>query len=212
MKLLQELYKQHIKKGLLEDINKPEEEEDIWNPGTIKQEFPSDKTSLNQIPSTFKTVDILHGWKEGTVNLDIGGGRTFMVDGVDVHKFTTALRARNIRNLVFDPFNRTFEHNSAVSQEVKKNGADTVTVNNVLNVISDVTNRYRVIKQAYAALKTGPENHAYFLIYEGDKSGQGKDKGQGRYQNNMKTVDYISEIHTLFPKVFRKGNLIIAQK
>jgi len=85
MKLLQELYKTHVKKKLVEDINnpnQPDDEEDIWHPGNIKQEFPSDKTSLNQIPSTFKTVDILHGWKEGTVNIDIGGGRTFLENGV----------------------------------------------------------------------------------------------------------------------------------
>ncbi len=216
MKLLQELYKTHVKKKLVEDINPnlpgvQGEEEDIWHPGNIKQEFTSHKTSRNQIPATFKQVDRLHGWKEGTVNLDIGGGRTFVVDGVDVHQFTVALRARNIRNLVFDPFNRTFDHNNAITAEVKKTGADTVTVNNVLNVIAEPQNRYRVIKQAYSALKNGPDNHAYFLIHEGDASGQGKETKDG-YQNNMKTADYMTEIHVLFPRVFRKGKLIIAQK
>lgn len=193
--------------------NGQNDEEDLWHPGNIKQEFDSAKTSLNQIPSSFKTIDMLHGWKPNSVNLDIGSGRLFKDEyGEDIHKFTIALKSKGVKNLGFDPFNRTFDHNTMVAQEIKQNGADTVTVNNVLNVIKEPENRNRVIKQAYSALKNGPDNYAYFLIYEGNRSENGSPTKIGTWQNNIKTASYMPEIHKYFPKVFKKGNLIIAQK
>lgn len=221
MKLLQELYTKHDKKKLLEDINTPnapQQEEDLWDYGNVKQEFSSKKTSLNQVASSFKAVDKLHGWKPGTVNLDIGGGREFILNnGEVIHKFTDALRQRQVKNVVYDPYNRTYEHNSAVAQEIKKNGADSVTVNNVLNVIKEPEVRIRVIKQAYAALKSGPENYAYFKMYEGDGSGEGRVTGVGEdksWQTNMKTSAYMHEIHMIFPDVRIRASdkLIIAKK
>ena len=209
--LLQELYQPFSKQSLKE--NDQNGEDDLWHPGNIKQEFPSDKTSLNQIPSSFKTIDMLHGWRENTINLDIGSGKLFKNEfGEDIHKFTVALRSKNVKNLGFDPFNRTFEHNNAVAQEIKQHGSDSCTISNVLNVIKEPDNRARVIRQAYAALKDGPDNYAYFLIYEGNKSGKSAETKIGTWQNNMKTIDYMPEIHRFFPKVYRKGNLIIAQK
>jgi hypothetical protein len=218
MKLLQELYKTHVKKKLVEDVNNPnlpQDEEDLWDYSNINQEHTSEKTSRNQVASSFKAVDKLHGWKPDTVNLDIGGGREFqnVETGEMVHKFTNALRQRKVRNIVYDPYTRTFEHNSAVAQEIRKNGADSVTVNNVLNVIKEPNIRLRVIKQAYSALKDGPEHYAYFKIFEGTGDGKGQPTADG-WQTNMKTAQYVSEIHTVFPNVTIRASdkLIIAQK
>lgn len=183
---------------------------DIWDTSDIQQEYPSDRTSLNQIPRTFKLVDSKNGWQEGTINLDIGGGRDFMKDGQSTHKFSVALRSKGVTNLVYDPFNRSFEHNSKVAEHVKEHGADSVTANNVLNVIPEEQNRARVIQQAFQALKMG--HYAYFYIYEGNKSGEGAPTGQGKWQNNKKAEEYIPEISKFFSNVSRSGQLIIAKK
>jgi hypothetical protein len=196
----------------IQNNNDQNGDDDLWHPGNIKQEFDSAKTSLNQIPATFSIVDKMGLWRPGFL-VDIGGGREFTNDnGESIHKFTVALRSKNIRVAVFDPFNRTFEHNNMVAQEIKKSLANYSSANNVLNVIKEPENRARVIRQAYSALKDGPDSYAFFLIYEGDKSGQGKLTKIGTWQNNMKTIDYMPEIHKFFGKVYKKGNLIIAQK
>ena len=184
--------------------------DDIWDFSNIQQEYPSDKTSINQIPRTFKVVDSMGGWREGMINLDIGGGRDFQQDGQSVHKFSNALKNKGVINLVFDPFNRDFSHNMQVVERVKKEGADSVTVNNVLNVIPEESNRKTVIQQAFQALK--PDCYAYFHIYEGNKTGEGAPSGQGRWQNNLKADHYVSEISSVFSNVNKKGQLIIAKK
>ena len=52
---------------------------------------------------------------------------------------------------------------------------------------------------------------AYFTVYEGNGSGEGKATKAG-YQLNKKTVDYVEEIEDIFGSVTRKGKLIIASK
>lgn len=184
--------------------------EELWQHGEMPQEFDSAETSLNQTPSTFKVVDAMHGWKRGAVNADIGGGKEFKIEGASTHKFTVALQSRGVINVVYDPFNRSFEHNEAAAKQIRDGGADTVTVNNVLNVIKEPAIRERVIMQAANAIK--PNGMAYFLIYQGNQSGEGKDTKKGRWQNNMKADEYMAEIHKHFRKVTKKSNLILASK
>ncbi len=195
MELLRELY---------------EAVDDLWDHGTVQQEFDSGATSLNQVPSTFKVVDSLHGWVSGSVNADIGGGKAFKVDDVDMHKFTDALRSRGVINVVYDPYNRTSSHNVEAIEKIKDGQSDTTTVNNVLNVIKEPEIRQKVIHQAFNALKPG--GTSYFLIYEGNRTGEGKDTGKGRWQNNMSAVHYMPEISHFYRHVTKKGNLIIAKK
>ena len=159
------------------------------------QEISSADTSLSQVPATFKKVD----WVKGTVNADIGGGR--------YDNATDALELVGVENLVYDPFNRTKEHNDSVSRRIRNGGSDTATVNNVLNVIKDASSRDLVIRQAANAI--GNSGKAYFLIYEGDSTGIGKATTKG-FQNNRKAESYLIEIQKRFANVSRKGNLIEA--
>jgi hypothetical protein len=184
--------------------------EDLWQHDNINQTFDSAETSLNQIPSTFKVVNGMNGWVPGTINADIGGGKEFSVDGAVTHKFTVALKSVGVTNIVYDPFNRTTAHNTAAAQTIRDGKADTATVNNVLNVIQEPTIRARVIMQAHNAVKDG--GTAYFLIYQGDKSGQGRDTKKGRWQNNMAANEYVGEVSRFFSHVTKKGNLIIGRK
>jgi len=166
------------------------------------QKYSSKGTSVKQIPSTFNRIP----FEPNTVNLDIGGGRFDL--GTDL------LQGKGVTNLIFDPYNRSPQHNTAVLKQLPKNGADTVSVNNVLNVIMEPIGRQKVIKMAKKYL--APMGTAYFLIYQGDGTGEGritKKAGENSsWQNHLKAIEYLPEIQKVFSNVSRKGNLIIAQK
>lgn len=166
---------------------------------TLQQAHDSAATSINgnKLPAAFNKIK----WQEGSVNLDLGGGK--------FDNATEFLKGKGVENLIFDPFNRDAEWNKRIAEQVQAGGVDSVTCNNVLNVIDNEASRENVILQASKAIK--PDGVAYFYIYEGDKSGIGKDKGQGRWQNNMTTRQYIPEISKYFGDVKRRGQLIEAK-
>ena len=161
---------------------------------SIAQAISSAETSIKQIPAIFKKIP----WQSGTVNIDIGGGKFDLA--------TDFVKEKGVENIVFDPFNRDYDHNSKAFEKIKK-GGDTVTVANVLNVIAEENARDNVILQAARALK--PNGTAYFGIYEGSKDGVGKVTSKG-WQNNKKAGDYISEVEKHFNNVRKAGNIIIA--
>ena len=140
-------------------------------------------------------------FEKGTVNLDYGGGR--------FDKATKFLESNGVRNYVYDPFNRSKEHNEAVIQAIKSNGgADTVTCNNVLNVIMEDNIRQEAISHIKSLLKPG--GTAYFCVYSGDRTGIGKVTKCG-YQLNRATSTYLSEVKQHFTEVSIYKDIIIAR-
>ncbi|MGL4451115.1 MAG: hypothetical protein ACRCTZ_08000, partial [Sarcina sp.] len=72
-----------------------------------EQEYSSKATSRNQIPQLFKYIK----WQPNTVNGDIGGG-----------KYNTGseyLKSLNVNNILYDPFNRTYEENVVALQRMQ---------------------------------------------------------------------------------------------
>jgi hypothetical protein len=170
---------------------------DLWDSKGARQEFGSAETSINEkkMPSSISRID----WKSGTINADIGGGR---FDNVTQH-----LATKGVTNHIYDPCNRSPEHNSDVAEKIKDGQAHTVTVNNVLNVIKEPEARDRVIRQAVK-----DDGKSYFQIYEGAHAdGVGRETTKG-WQENRKTGSYVPEIAKHFGKVSKSGNLIIAEK
>lgn len=170
------------------------------DPEIADQEISSAETSINssKIPTLFHLVD----FKDGSLNLDYGGGKFDNVADYLESEYGAT-------NLVYDPYNRSSEHNKAVLDQVRKNGgADTVTCSNVLNVIKEPSARLAVIRNCKNYLKNG--GTAYFTVYVGDSSGVGKITSKG-YQLNQKTPWYVDEISQVFSNVSRKGQLIIAK-
>lgn len=162
-----------------------------------QQEYDAE-TSPKQVPSMFKSIP----WKQGTKNIDIGGGK---------YNFTTDYlkQEHGVENVVFDPYYRTKAENEKAMEAIKGK-ADTVTVANVLNTLKQPAWRRCVILQAANALKK--DGTAYFQIYEGDRSGVASaSEKQQSFQNNMKTSEYVGEIKDYFKDVERKGNVIIAK-
>ena len=169
---------------------------DIWTPPP--QQITSAATSINEqrLPATFNRVT----FEKGTINADIGGGR--------FDNGTQFLASKGVQNIIYDPFNRSAEYNAKSVEQIRGGKADTVTVNNVLNVIQEQLSRDLTIAQAADALK--PDGTAYFLIYEGDKSSFSRETTKG-WQENRPAESYMAEIGMHFGDVSRSGNLIIAK-
>ena len=130
----------------------------------------------------------------------MGGGRFNLV--------TDYLAERGTKNMVFDPYNRGVDENTATLRYLQNGGrSDTATCANVLNVIREPDARANVILEVAKCIRDS--GTAYFTVYEGDGSGEGRQTSSG-WQNNRKTADYVSEIGRYFDDVQRKGKLIIA--
>mgnify|MGYP004693415947 CR=1 FL=1 len=162
----------------------------------VSQEITSAKTSIKQVAGLFKDKNA----KFGKTNIDVGGGRFSLV--------TDYLAERGTKNMVFDPYNRGVDENTATLRYLQNGGrTDTATCANVLNVIREPDARANVVLEVAKCIRDG--GTAYFTVYEGDGSGEGRQTSSG-WQNNRKTADYVSEIGRYFDDVQRKGKLIIA--
>ena len=181
-------------------------ENSAWDGGTqfsererddvVSQEITSAKTSIKQVAGLFKDKNA----KFGKTNIDVGGGRFNLV--------TDYLAEHGTKNMVFDPYNRGVDENTATLRYLQNGGrADTATCANVLNVIREPDARANVILEVAKCIRDS--GTAYFTVYEGDGSGEGRQTSSG-WQNNRKTADYVSEIGRYFDDVQRKGKLIIA--
>ena len=153
-------------------------------------------TSVKILPKAFKKFPF-----RGT-NLDFGGGKW--------DKATVYLKNNhNCENLVYDPYNRTKEHNKEVATRVKTEGVDSITCLNVLNVIKDKDERKMTLFSIYNAVMSssmvGKKPLFIFQVYEGDKTAN-KD-----IQTCMKAKEYIPEIQAYFPSwsIKRMGNIIV---
>lgn len=162
----------------------------------IGQEFTSENTSINskKLPAIFNMVT----FNPGTVNLDYGGER---FDNVAEY-----LKQYDVINLVYDPYNRSSEHNQEVIRLIREHGgADTATCSNVLNVIKEPEVRLNVLKNISKLVKSG--GTVYITVYEG-KGNNAEGPTKSGYQLNRKTADYLEEIQQVFPDAKRKGKLI----
>ena len=177
--------------------------DDLWDAPT--QKVTSADTSINssKLPAGYTKLKKMGAFKPGQRVVDIGGGR--------FDNAVEDLAKQDVELQVYDPFNRTPDHNKAVKELVADGGADVAVSNNTLNVIEEPENIKRVIQQAENAIKPGDK--AYFTVYAGDGSGKGKITSKG-YQRNEPTSDYVSRVEEVFGKgnVQIKGDLITATK
>lgn len=165
------------------------------------QQFTSAGTSQSQVAKGFGTVAKHIGWTRGTVNLDIGGGR--------YDHGTNFMAKHGVVNHVLDPHNRSAEHNTNVSQSVRKRGgADTVTVFNVLNTIKEPEIHDDVLRTAKHHLKSGGK--LYLSVYAGDKSGVGRQTKKDSWQRNEPTSAYLETVRRHFPNARVQHGIIHA--
>lgn len=178
----------------------------------MSQIITSAGTCINHVPKCIKVMMEYAGYD--SVNIDIGGG-----------KYDTATNflaeQRNIRNIVFDPYNRTHNWNinafiTAMKESV--NVPITVTVSNVLNVIPDMVNVENVIAQAAELIdrcrsrcknNLKREPAAFFTVYEGDRSGVPKQTPKG-WQWNMRQREFYPLISNQFHLIEERDGVLIA--
>ena len=178
-------------------------DENVWS--YPEQLYDSADTSINvsKKPAGYNELKKRGEIKDGDVIVDIGGGR------FDNLVEDAAEEGATVK--VYDPFNRTPEHNAAVVDSVKDGQADMAMSHNVLNVIQEDKNIIDIARQAENAIK--PNGKAHFSVYEGDGKGVGKVTTKG-YQRNEKTQAYVPLIEQVFGKdnVTRRGKIITATK
>lgn len=169
------------------------------------QKYTSKNTSINKknTPSIFREVKSKSKWIKGSTNLDLGGGRYDIL----THRLNEEF---SIRNLIYDPYNRSKEHNDSILSILKSEKADTSTISNVLNVIKEEKERINLLKNAFFNIKDS--GTLYITVYEGNRTGVGKLVRNDQFQLNKKTSEYLDEIKKVFPKVEIKGKLIICKK
>lgn len=164
----------------------------------VDQEYDSAATSINsnKLPAIYKMVN----FNEGDIIVDFGGG-----------KFDNAveyIKDKGATLCVYDPYNRSAEHNKEVLRILRENGgADAAVNSNVLNVIKEPEARKNVLENIARITKPGAP--IYITVYEGKGNGQEGPTKSG-YQLNRKTADYLEEIQEVFPDATRRGKLITA--
>lgn len=164
----------------------------------MKQTYTSKETSINskKAPAVYgmkKAIDTMTGKKV----VDIGGGR-----------FDTAQEAARVYGAtvsIYDPYNRSEEHN----REVIAGAYDVAIISNVLNVIDSTAARADVVQLAGSKADT-----VLITVYEGDRSGIGKQTAADSWQENRATAAYMEEIAAALPgwSVVRVGKLIQARR
>lgn len=163
-----------------------------------EQEFDSAETSINsnKLPAVYRMISI----PEGTIGVDFGGGK--FDNGVE------HIRDLGATLCVYDPYNRSAEHNREVIKTLKENGgADWAINSNVLNVIKEPEARRAVLENISKITKPGAP--IYITVYEGRGDGNEGQTKSG-YQLNRKTQDYLDDIREVFPDASRRGKLITA--
>lgn len=162
------------------------------------QEFDSADTSINsgKLPTIYSKLEFTNGC---TV-LNYGGG-----------KFNNTIefgKMNGFVDLIFDPFNRSLEWNSGVVETVHKNGIDLAVLSNVLNVIKEANVREFVLD---ILANTLDENKPLFItVYEGDRTGNGRQTSKSAWQENRKLKEYTMEVKEHFAHVKTRYNTIVA--
>lgn len=173
-------------------------EEDEDSLPMVDQEYDSAATSINssKLPAIYKMINL----EPGGLYVDFGGGRW--------DNAVEYIKDKGATLVVYDPYNRSAEHNKEVLRILRENGgADAAVNSNVLNVIKEPEARKNVLENIARITKPGAP--IYITVYEGKGDGQEGPTKSG-YQLNRKTADYLEEIQEVFPDATRKGKLIIA--
>ena len=160
-----------------------------------QQEFSSAATSINstKLPAIYKMVN----FRSGDVVVDFGGG--------EFDNAVNYLKDKDVTLLVYDPYNRSAEHNKEVLRILEEHGgADAAVNSNVLNVIKEPEAREAVLRNIKKITKRGAP--IYITVYEGRGDGAEGPTKSG-YQLNRKAGDYMDEVGSVFSNVKRKGKL-----
>lgn len=163
----------------------------------MKQQFTSAATSINskKLPAVYGKIK-----SAPAVLLDYGCGR-----------YTDHIRAAlpETDYLPYDVYNQPQQVNAATVARLDSLRSAAVPVDvvcsNVLNVIAEDDIIRDIAHQIMTVIRSGGGT-AYITVYEGNRSGEGKQTGPDQYQRNAPLRDYLR----FFPgAVIRSGMIIV---
>ena len=160
----------------------------------MNQSYSSASTSINskKLPSVYGKI------KPSALGcldliLDYGAGR--YVQHIREYVHSTACRADGERPVYveYDKYNQSEETNAVAFNALMLaeclGHAVAIISSNVLNVIDSDDTVAAIAEWLDKKAKTGED--IYVTVYEGDKSGVGRQTGADAYQRNLKTREYL---------------------
>lgn len=147
------------------------------------QKYTSANTSVNRskVPAIYKNTLVGMHLSGAAKVLDFGCGR--FDTGMDYARETFGCEVYG-----YDPYNRTEEYNMRALRQKYP----IVLCSNVLNVIDSLKGRADVIKSmVYHCESNGL---LFFSVYEGDRTGHGRQTGPDQWQENRPLKDYLFEL------------------
>jgi len=160
---------------------------------TPAQKVSSAATSRRQVPAMITSGKFD---QYGGINLDVGGGA--------FEDATRHLKRHNkVENLVFDPYNRSAEHNDRVVSRVQRKKADSASLFNVLNVIGEKNARLQALRTAKKYTKKGGSVYMSVYIREGTNR---KVRTRDGVQLNRTVNAYLPEVKSVFDEVIVFGS------
>lgn len=154
----------------------------------VNQKYNSAKTSRKQIPALHRHHTLFNQYV-----LDYGGGRYDL--GVNY------LRDLGFDAEVYDPFNRSMEHNRKVL--ASRRCWDTVLLSNVLNVIAEKEVRVEIIKHC---LKLGKE--LFITVYYDSIKEEGETKDGYQMQKPLRFYKNEIEECGFHCQIIRNGKVL----
>ena len=144
-----------------------------------------------QVPATYKPKADFNF--AGYDILDYGCGTGTGKEYIKAHNKEERFAGTKVFN--YEPFPK-YHVDERQKFIASSNPKKMICCNNVLNVIDDdLTDILTEIKQV---AKRADVSEIIFKIYQGDKSGKGKQTGKDKYQRNEKTAVYIPKIRKVF--------------
>ena len=149
----------------------------------MKQQFTSKNTSINtkRLPTIYSKLN-LERLRDKTI-FDYGSGK---IETVRIIR--EKLETYDIDYIPYDIYNLSPADNCYALERRKE--ADIYICSNVLNVIKEDEIVQRIIDEIIQLSNTTPY---FFKIYEGNKSGIGKQTKKDCWQRNQKTKDYLQQ-------------------
>ena len=135
-----------------------------------------------KVPQLFKGVQ----WRSYSVNLDMWGAASEDV--------TLYLAEQGVDNVVYDPVERSAEHNEyAIKFIMRIGGAHSVTLSNVLSVIPSIKDRDAILY--YSKFLSKLYSPVYIGVYEGDNLQDYKEEVSKRFRVISITNDMITAVN-----------------
>lgn len=173
------------------------------------QEFSSKNTATNWKSGKLPHLHSHVSYNNGDVVLDYGGGTE---ESAAIAQDFFNREYPTVDYVWYDKYwQTTAQQNEALRHIKQVGGADVALLSNVLNVIKEPEVRNDILNHIKSLLKPGGK--LYIYGYQGNKADQesgGRSTAKDQYQTFMKTKDYLSEIHAVFPTASIKNNIITA--